>query len=178
MFPQSCPLPNRKELILDKVREVDAEPLLTYLNRVGGQTDFLSYGLNGFHYTLEQSREVIADCLATDYRLSLAGKIDGQIIAHLFLDHSPIERLKHVADLGITVDQAYWGQGIGRQMMLAAIGWARSKAIIKIMFLVDVDNARAIRMYESLGAVVEGRISKAAKINDEFHDNFLMAIAL
>lgn len=47
-------LKNGKLLTVRKVREDDAEKLIDYLNAVGGESNFLTFGKNGCRFTVEE----------------------------------------------------------------------------------------------------------------------------
>lgn len=53
----------------------------------------------------------------------------------------------------LSVNPNYQGKGIGRQLILAAINWAKELGHQKVGLLVDQDNPNAKRLYERLGFV-------------------------
>ncbi len=69
----------------------------------------------------------------------------------------PLRRLRHGAVLTIGVHPAAQGQGLGRRLMQAALGWADAVGLERVELFVLADNARAISLYTSLGFVEEGR---------------------
>jgi L-phenylalanine/L-methionine N-acetyltransferase len=67
-------------------------------------------------------------------------------------------RQKHVCGIGIAVMDAYQGRGAGRALMNTCLDFAdRWANYSRIDLTVHADNARAIKLYESLGFVTEGR---------------------
>ncbi len=81
----------------------------------------------------------------------------GGLLGTVDLHRHPLRRLRHGAVLTIGVHPAAQGQGLGRRLMQAALGWADAAGIARIELFVLADNARAIRLYTSLGFVEEGR---------------------
>lgn len=66
-------------------------------------------------------------------------------------------RRRHVGMLGISVATEAQGQGVGRALMQAVCDYADQWAqLLRLELTVFVDNARAIRLYESFGFVREG----------------------
>ncbi len=53
----------------------------------------------------------------------------------------------------LSVNPAYQGKGIGKQLIVAALHWAKELGHQKVGLLVDQDNPNAKRLYESLGFV-------------------------
>ena len=84
--------------------------------------------------------------------ISLAGVMDGRFVAHILLrDH---DAQAGSADLGISLDPAYIGQGIGTQLLRLTREYAfDTYAIARITLDVASWNQRAIRAYEKAGFV-------------------------
>jgi L-phenylalanine/L-methionine N-acetyltransferase len=83
------------------------------------------------------------------------GKIVGNAGVHSVSD-SPRE--KHVCGVGIGIAEPYQGRGVGRALMNACLDFAdRWANYSRVQLTVHSDNARAIKLYESLGFAVEGR---------------------
>jgi L-phenylalanine/L-methionine N-acetyltransferase len=67
-------------------------------------------------------------------------------------------RQKHVCGIGISVMDAYQSRGVGRALMYACLDYADNWAnYARVELTVHADNLRAIKLYESLGFVTEGR---------------------
>ena len=47
--------------------------------------------------------------------------------------------------------QAWVGRGIGRSLLEALEGWARSNGLHRLELMVNYNNERAIRLYEKFG---------------------------
>ncbi len=81
------------------------------------------------------------------------GKAVGIITLHQ--PHNP--RQSHVAGMGMMVHPAYWGRGIGRQLMAAITDLADNWLNIKRLELeVNVDNPAGVRLYEKFGFLIQG----------------------
>ena len=84
---------------------------------------------------------------------------------------------RHQGSLGISVAQAWRGQGLGRQLMEAAIAEAKSwPGFCRIELICVTWNTGAIALYESLGFQLEGRKRKAVNLRGRPEDEFLMAL--
>ena len=75
----------------------------------------------------------------------------------------------------VGVLRAYWGQGVGRALLIEALRWAPSAGISRVELFVMRENSRAIALYERLGFRVEGSRRHAYVINGQPVDDLLMA---
>jgi ribosomal protein S18 acetylase RimI-like enzyme len=81
-----------------------------------------------------------------------AAEVDGEVIGHLWLSvHSPEDVTGQGWIFDIEVDDAHRGQGLGRQLMLAALDKAKALGCTSIKLNVFGGNDVAIRLYQSLG---------------------------
>lgn len=84
------------------------------------------------------------------------GRVVGNAGVHAVSDNP---REKHVCSLGISIAHRYQGRGVGRALMNACLDYADHWAnYARVELTVHADNARAIKLYESLGFQHEGRL--------------------
>ena len=69
-------------------------------------------------------------------------------------------KVRHRAELGISVAKEFWGLGIGRALMDACIECARQAGYVQLELDVVSENSRAISMYEKAGFEEYGRNPK------------------
>jgi L-phenylalanine/L-methionine N-acetyltransferase len=85
-------------------------------------------------------------------------------------------RRAHVRGLGIAIDSAWQGQGVGDRLMTAALHWADQWAgILRIELTVFADNQRAIKLYERHGFLTEGLLRANMLRDGVFADTYLMS---
>jgi L-phenylalanine/L-methionine N-acetyltransferase len=96
---------------------------------------------------------------ATTRQVTFVALVNGKVVGNAGLHPiSDNPRQKHVASLGLAVTDAYQGRGVGRALMDACLDFAdRWANYPRVELTVHADNARAIKLYQSLGFVVEGR---------------------
>jgi RimJ/RimL family protein N-acetyltransferase len=73
------------------------------------------------------------------------------------------------------VRREYWGRGLGRTLIAARESHARSVGVLKIEALVRVENERGLRLYTAAGYRIEGRRTRAVKIDGRFQDEYWIA---
>ena len=86
----------------------------------------------------------------------VAEQDDGTIVGRLSVGRDPHPASSHVADVGLMVAIAARRQGVGRALLKAAVGWARSAGIRKLELHVFPWNEAAIALYEAAGFEREG----------------------
>jgi L-phenylalanine/L-methionine N-acetyltransferase len=99
---------------------------------------------------------------------------DGQVAGMAGL-HVDTGRRRHAGSVGISIHRDYQGQGIGRALMQALLDLADGYlGLLRVELEVFVDNTRAIKLYESLGFVTEGRKRMDSIRRGEYVDTFVM----
>jgi RimJ/RimL family protein N-acetyltransferase len=102
-------------------------------------------------------------------------EVDGRLAGRLSLarDQNPASR--HVADLGLMVDERFRRRGVGRALLEQAVEWARAHQVAKLELHVFPWNEPAIALYESFGFEREGFRRRHYLRPDGYADAILMA---
>jgi ribosomal protein S18 acetylase RimI-like enzyme len=82
---------------------------------------------------------------------------------------------RHAGILGMGLHPDCRGKGIGKRLLAATVEDARRVGLERIELNVYASNARAKRLYESMGFVVEGTRRRHRKLDGVYEDNVLMA---
>jgi len=162
-----------KELDLD-----DGEAVITYLNKVGGETNFLTFGKEGISYTIQQEKVLLRNMKETDGNFMIGGYINKKLVTVASITSSSKERLKHKADIGISVLKDYWNIGVGSQMMEYLISLCKENSFRKIDLLVYENNERAIKLYKKFGFVKEGLLTRDVLIDGVFYSSYHMGLKI
>jgi putative acetyltransferase len=109
--------------------------------------------------------------------LLLVAEADGALVGNAGLN--PVGnalRRRHAMGLGITVDKAWHGRGVGTQLMQALVDAAdRWLGVLRIELTVYTDNAAAIALYHKFGFQVEGTHRAYALRDGHYMDVLAMA---
>jgi len=113
--------------------------------------------------------ETLADVLVAEQ--------DGVVCGYVRLDQpGPMPSHAHVLVInGLAVAPARQGGGLGRALVQAALAEARRRGALKVSLRVLAPNARACRLYEACGFVVEGVLRREFLLKDEYVDDLLLA---
>jgi RimJ/RimL family protein N-acetyltransferase len=123
-------------------------------------------------------REKIISLAESDSGICLVIEQGESLVGHAFLEPHKLAVTSHVVFLTIAIHEGYQGQGLGKALMSKLIDWARSHPKIeKFELQVRASNTRAIKLYESLGFVEEGRKTKRLKYGpNDYQDDVYMAL--
>jgi RimJ/RimL family protein N-acetyltransferase len=168
-------LPDGRAVRIRRAVPEDAGAVLGYLRQVGGETDNLTFGSEGPNLSESEEREYLARVGESDNSLAVVATVGDAIVGSLTFDGGHRSRLRHAGEFGISVAQAYAGLGIGRALIEHMLEWAERGGVVrKINLKVRADNAGAIRLYERMGWVHEGRTTRDTLIDGQFNDCLLM----
>lgn len=107
-----------------------------------------------------------------EQKLLLVVEADGQIISISDIECGERKRSRHVGQLGLSILSAYRRLGLGTAVMQTLIDWAVSHPVIEKLSLgVWAKNEPAIRLYEKMGFVEEGRKVREVKYADGSYDD-------
>jgi putative acetyltransferase len=105
----------------------------------------------------------------------LVAEIDGRIVGSIGLMLYR-NRRAHAGSIGMSVDEAFQGRGIGRALMAAVIDLADNWYNLRRLELeVYTDNDVAIRLYQRFGFIIEGTHRSYAYREGAFVDAYSMA---
>lgn len=160
-----------------KARVEDAQAILDYLDQIGKESDNLTFGEEGLGYTSEDEVKII-ESYAENLNSSMFIALDDKKVVSVGnLSASKRDRTKHISVLGISVLKAYWGQGIGKQMMNTLIEFAIQAPDTRFIHLdVRSDNIKAIHLYESVGFKKNSVVPNMMFIKGEYFDIDLMIL--
>ncbi len=123
------------------------------------------------------------------YRNTPAGEVAWQmvwivednatILGHVDLRGPRLRSALHRATLGLGLEREARGKGLGRQLSLLAIEWAKQQAFLDYIDLnVFANNTTALNLYMSLGFVLQGVHCDLFRVGTYSIDDFHMVLKL
>ncbi|HYE02847.1 MAG TPA: GNAT family protein [Phycisphaerales bacterium] len=155
--PREVRLSGGVRVLVRGATELDAPGVLEFLREVMGDSPHLL--TQPFELPDEAGeRQWIAKHTGCPGSLAMLAEVEGVVVGLLSFSPGARARTAHHGTLGITVRSAWRGRGLGRQMMLGLLEWARAHPTLeKVCLGVFATNTRAIALYESLGFREEAR---------------------
>lgn len=171
-------LDNKIVTIREAIKE-DAKALIEYLNVIGGESDYLTFGEGELSISLEEEEKIIENVSKKDNALFIVAEINGKIVGNLTFSGGNRKRIAHVGEFGISVLKEYWGIGIGQELIKYLIDWSKNSGVIrKINLRVRSDNTRAIMLYKKMGFEEEGIRRRDFLLDGEFYDAICMGLLI
>ena len=91
-----------------------------------------------------------------------------------------VEASRHgFGEIGMAVDRAWRGRGVGSALVRTAVDWARGAGLHKLCLEVFPHNAAGIALYRRAGFTEEGRrVAQYRRASGELWDSIVMGLAL
>mgnify|MGYP004554957403 CR=1 FL=1 len=157
-YKQTLILKNGKTCIFRHAETADAAEVLRSFLQTHGETDNLLTYPEESKMTVDGEADFLQKTTDSENAIELCAVVDGKLVGTAGIE--PIgarEKLRHRAEFGISIEKAYWGQGIGRALTAACIEIAKAAGYAQLELQVVADNAAAVALYKSLGFTEYGR---------------------
>lgn len=135
----------------------DAREVLRSFLTTHGETENLTSYPDECTFTAESEAEFLENAEKSSREAELVAVIGGRIAATAGISAAGrYDKVKHRADFGISVEKAYWGNGVGKALTAACIELAKQAGYKRIELEVVSANTAAVRLYDSFGFVTYG----------------------
>jgi RimJ/RimL family protein N-acetyltransferase len=175
-YIEQPPAPLRLPVHIRKARPEDAGEILACLQKISQETEFLSMGIEGPRYTLEEQRAFLVSAQNDPGSLYLIAFRDEQVVGLLSFSAGKRKRISHAGEFTLAILQDWGGMGIGKAMLHRLISWSHANGIHKINLEVRTENKRAVDLYLSCGFIIEGLITRTVFYNGGYHDSYAMGL--
>lgn len=158
------------------IREADADSYRACLDRVAHERLYLAFTEAP---SAEQARFFVKAMIQRDLPFVVA--VDGKdsVVGWCDIHVPPANPLRpgfqHAGQLGMGLDRAWRGKGLGTGMMQACFDWAQRIGLERIELQVYASNTGAISLYRKFGFVTEGVRVRARKLDGHYDDIVIMA---
>lgn len=160
-YEKSVELKDGRALLLRNGTVDDGEEVFRLFMLTHDETDYLLSYPDENSFNAEQEGEFLKGKTESERDIEILAVLDGKVTGMAgFEAVGPKYKVRHRAELGISVLKEYWGLGIGRELMKACIECAKAAGYAQLELSVVGSNERAIRLYESCGFTEFGRNSK------------------
>lgn len=159
---------------LRALRDDDLERLRSFVN----DPEVMRYSNHSFHPVSQAEQQAWWQRTKGDPTCAWFGiDVDGALVGSCCL--VDIDMIARVAELRVRIGvKELWGRGVGteacRLLLVDAFGPERN--LNRVWLRVYDSNPRAIRVYEKLGFVVEGRLRQSALIDGALRDTIVMGL--
>lgn len=136
----------------------DGGAMFRLFNLTHGQTDYLLSYPDENSFDEEQEGIFLKTKAESENGVQLVALVDGVIAGTAGIEAVGKKyKVRHRAEFGISVDQAFWGLGIGQALTEACIQCARDAGFLQLELNAVAENERALALYRKAGFVEYGR---------------------
>ena len=157
-YHETIPLKDGRTCVLRNATGADAEAVLDNFIRNHAQTDYLTTYPDEVTFTIEGEAKYLQAKTDSPDGVELVAEVDGRIVGQAGIEAlGRTDKVRHRADFGISIDEGYWGLGIGRALTRACIELAKQAGYLQLELSAVADNEKALALYESEGFREYGR---------------------
>ncbi len=145
----------------------DAQEMLRHHRLVHEETDFLASYPEENHLTVQDEIRFIQEKNESDCELQICAFLAEGLVGMAGF-HSVRQSMKmgHRAELAVSVEQKYWGLGIGTVLMTACIENAKQAGCLQLELEAVADNVSALGLYRKMGFIEYGRNPRGLRTKD------------
>lgn len=174
-YESKVTLKNGMKCLLRNPESKDAAAILQHLILTSGETDNMARYPDEFSMTKEQESAHLGKIADSTDAVMIAAEIDGKIVANCgFNPVARLERCRHRAEFGISIQKGWWGLGIGSLLMETAIEVAKEAGYEQLELDVVTTNFRAVALYEHHEFIRYGTHPRAFRYRDGNYADLLL----
>lgn len=157
-YNETAVLKDGREVLIRNGDAADGAAVFEVFDRTHSETDMLLSYPDENSFDAEQEASFLEAKTASTNEIELVAVVDGEVVGLAGIESiGDKDKIKHRAELGISILKDYWGLGLGKILTRACIECAREAGYTQLELTVVAENAMAISLYESLGFVEFGR---------------------
>ena len=157
----------------------EAEKIVAFYNRMGGESTFLSFVEDEYPLSVKEEEDYIRSLEGNANNVMFLALDGNEIVGLSTITSTHKIKSRHEGELGIVVAKKYHGQGIGTKLIRMAIDWCKGNDVTTRIHLdVSADNLTAISIYLKLGFIMEGCLKNQTLIDGIYYDTYVMGLML
>ena len=154
-------LKNGMECRIRNGRESDGQAVYDNFQLTHGQTDYLLSYPDENSFNPEQEGRFLREKEESEREAELVAVVGDTVAGTAGIEAVGAKyKVRHRAELGISVAEEYWGLGIGTALLQACIQCAKTAGYTQLELNAVAENQRAISLYQKAGFVEYGRNPK------------------
>ena len=163
-YHKTITLKDGRECILRNGEERDGQAALDNFILTHEQTDYLLTYPDENTMTAEQEGQFLQRKTDSEAEVEILAEVDGIVAGLAGIETvGGRDKIRHRAEVGISIDRKYWNLGIGTALMNACIDCAREAGYEQLELSVVAENETAITMYKKAGYREYGRNPRGFK---------------
>ncbi len=158
-----------------KPRIEDAAGLIELFRQLDEETSFMLFEPRERNITTEQQKHRLEVFENSSTDIILVAEDNGIIVGFIVGIGGSANRNRHSLHIAIGILQAYWGQGIGQELMRSLESLAKERNMHRLELTVMAHNERAISLYQKCGFEYEGIKRDSLRVEGEYLNEIYMS---
>lgn len=160
-YQKTIRLKDGRECCLRNGSEPDGARVLEHFNLTHAETDYLLAYPDENSFDAAQESQYLQEMEKSKNGVYLLALVDGVLAGTAVIEPVGTKyKVRHWAELGLSVLKEFWGLGIGQALMTSCIECARAAGYDQLELSVVSKNVRAISLYKKAGFTEYGRNPK------------------
>ena len=165
IVPREFTIKSGETIVVRSVLPEDTNSLHELSAEILREREFMITLPEEFLFTEEQERIWLKQHDDNPSAIFLLAFAESMLIGYLHFACEERRRRAHSGRFGMAVRKEWREKGVGRALLQALLDWAQDNPLVEKVWLeVFAINSWGIHLYEELGFVEEGRLSKEIKI--------------
>ena len=157
-YNQKILLKNGKEALLRNGDAADGLIVYENFNATHAETDYLLSYPDENSFDPEQEAQFLEEKTRSTDEIEIIAIIDGRVAGTAGIEAIGRKyKVKHRAEMGISILKEYWGLGLGKALTKACIQCAKEAGYTQLELNVVSENEAAVSLYKSFGFTEFGR---------------------
>lgn len=165
-------------IMIRQAEASDVKAILGLAKHIGRETCFLTFGPEGLPYNREEELKIVLDYQQSNKDILLLVESDDQLIGMGNVSTLDRHRQNHVAEIGVSLIEEYWGYGIGSMLVDAQVEFAKQVGLKVLTLEVVSANKRGVGLYKKFGFKKVGHLTARLKSNHRYYDTEIMELVL
>jgi RimJ/RimL family protein N-acetyltransferase len=128
--------------------------------------------------SVAEEQKILTDFENSNSKFLLIAVVDEKIVGGLGFVGYQAEFVKHSGQIGMSIQKAYSGHGLGTEMMNLCLKTAKNHGFHRADLTVRTYNKAGIALYEKVGFQRVGLLKDAAKIDGKYVDEYSYQVIL
>ena len=157
-YYENIKLKNNMVCIIRNAAITDAKGVLENTKIIREETDFLLSYPDEINFSIEEKEEFLENKENSSCEIQICSVVNDRIVGLAGISVVGLkEKVKHRAELGISIEKEYYGLGIGTALTKACIDCAKTAGYRQLELEVVAENKNAIALYKKFGFKESGR---------------------
>jgi RimJ/RimL family protein N-acetyltransferase len=163
--PREIPLKTREKIVVRSVLPEDTRSFHELSAEIVREREYMITLPEELLFTEEQEHQWLGQHHDSPRAIFLLAFAPSMLVGYLHFACEERRRRAHSGTFGMAVRKEWREKGVGRALLQTLLEWARDNPDVEKVWLeVFATNSRGIHLYQSLGFVEEGRLSKEIQL--------------